>query len=287
VAGPNHQVMERLRVVARSAHWRNTWLLAAGRIFTSFEHMRAAVIGLLRELDAESLLANVIPPGPELALELLDDDLAARSPQYRRQLLQHGLAVFERAPMPARGLSSILHDLGGDASLRALIVAALESAYEAGQDRRAIASKIAVELAAHTGELAARARQLCEVHAANESAEAYSGRQVSARTLVDSISETLRQVELSTESRAAVDGFLSDLGKVKPSGRNTIALPYLGEGVAAVIADESASDAVALALLDIPAADWAVVATLRTLLSVVSKRRAVGAELLAQMQLPV
>nr|WP_157553963.1 hypothetical protein [Herbidospora sakaeratensis] len=89
--GEGAQVLAHLRPLVPSAHWRNTWLLAAGRLFTDREGLREQVISLLREFDNRDLMSWLIRAGAELATELLGDDLAIKSPQYRRLLADHAL----------------------------------------------------------------------------------------------------------------------------------------------------------------------------------------------------
>jgi hypothetical protein len=161
VTGSDEEILLRLDLSAPSAHWRNAWLLAVGRVFAMREHLRPRVVALLRELDARSLLSAVIPLGPDLAFDLLEDDLAGRSPQYRRQLLQHALAIFEGPPTPSIGRrAKTLLDIGQDSALRPLITSALDRAMQSTADRRATAWLVCGDLELHTGELPAVARRL-------------------------------------------------------------------------------------------------------------------------------
>jgi hypothetical protein len=80
------RILERLRPLIPSMHWRNTWLLAAGRLFAEREYLRDKLIIQLQLFDNEDKLSMLVSAGANLATELLADDIALRSPQYRRLL---------------------------------------------------------------------------------------------------------------------------------------------------------------------------------------------------------
>jgi hypothetical protein len=92
------EVLENLRALVSSVHWRNTWLLAAGRLFTEREALRAQLITMLEQFDNENALSWLVRAGAQLASDLLDDDLAIRSPQYRRLLADQALGRLNGLP---------------------------------------------------------------------------------------------------------------------------------------------------------------------------------------------
>jgi hypothetical protein len=99
--GDSTLVLERLRRLAPSAHWRNTWLLAAGRAFTHHEHLRDPIVTLLEEVDTDSLLAMLVAPGAQLAMDVLDDDIAAQAPRYRLLFAKRALELLDHPPEAA------------------------------------------------------------------------------------------------------------------------------------------------------------------------------------------
>ncbi|MDB4872970.1 MAG: hypothetical protein JWL97_3974, partial [Gemmatimonadales bacterium] len=97
-AGPLHVVTERLRTAASSPHWRNTWIFAAGRVFSiPQDHEHQALVELVESIDdgAYARLGNVVPIGPRLALDLIDDGMARSLPKWRDRLIARGLRVLQ------------------------------------------------------------------------------------------------------------------------------------------------------------------------------------------------
>ncbi|MCW2703240.1 MAG: hypothetical protein JWQ37_1235 [Blastococcus sp.] len=98
-AAEGSDILQRLLPLVPSAHWRNTWLFAAGYLFRHREHLRSSLLGLLREVDVQDDLHQLAAPGSELAGELVMDGLAARSPQTNRALALHAM---DRLHLPRR-----------------------------------------------------------------------------------------------------------------------------------------------------------------------------------------
>lgn len=95
---PLETLIHRLRLLAPSPHWRNTWLFATGKIFAEPRaHEHQAVIELVETIDetADERLGQLLPIGPELALNVLDDGMARAWPNWSRRLLAHGLHVLD------------------------------------------------------------------------------------------------------------------------------------------------------------------------------------------------
>ncbi len=113
VAGDSAAVLERLKRLAPSAHWRNTWLLAAGRAFTHHEHLRDPIMTLLEHVDTDDMLAMLVMPGARLAIEILDDDVAAQAPRYRHLFAKRALELLALAPdvTTAQHLADALWDV--------------------------------------------------------------------------------------------------------------------------------------------------------------------------------
>ncbi|GGK89000.1 NACHT domain-containing protein [Mangrovihabitans endophyticus] len=96
-SGPLDDVLVRLRAAAASPFWRNTWLFAAGRLFsTPQRHQHEGVTGLIETVDDHTphRLGDVVPVGPRLALDVIDDGMARSQPRFRDRLLRHGMRVL-------------------------------------------------------------------------------------------------------------------------------------------------------------------------------------------------
>jgi hypothetical protein len=95
---PLETLIRRLRLLAPSPHWRNTWLFAAGRMFAEPRtHEHQAVVELVETIDGEApgRLGQHLPIGPELALDILDDGMARAWPNWSRRILARGLHVLD------------------------------------------------------------------------------------------------------------------------------------------------------------------------------------------------
>jgi hypothetical protein len=96
--GDDPDIIHRLRTLAPSAHWRNTWLLATGRIASQRVNLVDPIIGLLDELDTGNYLTLHLAPGAEVALDLLDDKFADPSPRVERLLLYKAVQLLQKPP---------------------------------------------------------------------------------------------------------------------------------------------------------------------------------------------
>lgn len=91
--GRGDDVLERLAPLVPSAHWRHTWLLAAGCLFTR-EALRAELLVLLADADNADQLAQRVRPGARLALDLLEDGVAGSNRRYQQALAKHALDLL-------------------------------------------------------------------------------------------------------------------------------------------------------------------------------------------------
>ncbi|GAA1616374.1 hypothetical protein GCM10009789_82950 [Kribbella sancticallisti] len=99
--GPFESVLSRLAQAAPSPHWRNTWVFAAGRVFAEPQaHQHDALVELVENVDmnASQRLGAICPIGPQLALDLVDDGMAASHPRFHDRLVGHGLRVLQQPP---------------------------------------------------------------------------------------------------------------------------------------------------------------------------------------------
>ncbi|WP_157549870.1 NACHT domain-containing protein [Microbacterium sp. Leaf288] len=98
--GPAARVYERLARLAPSAYWRNTCLLAYGRLYTTREFERDALLERIRRLDNDSTVGSFVGYGSRLAIDLLDDDFGIAVPAHRRSLLTLAMSQIGRWPGP-------------------------------------------------------------------------------------------------------------------------------------------------------------------------------------------
>jgi ATPase family associated with various cellular activities (AAA) len=87
-----------LQALAASAHWRNAWLLAAGRVFAERLAVRGDLTSIADENDNESLASMLVAPGASLALDLLDDGLAGTEPNYELRLVSSAMRLLDGPP---------------------------------------------------------------------------------------------------------------------------------------------------------------------------------------------
>jgi hypothetical protein len=89
-----------LTVAARSPHWRNAWLFAAGELFDGGTYDRDLVMDVVEKCDNDDHFPSwLYPIAPELAADLLDDGLAANKPLYVARLIEVALRCLD-GPMP-------------------------------------------------------------------------------------------------------------------------------------------------------------------------------------------
>jgi hypothetical protein len=92
-----------------SAHWRNVWLLAAGRIFADIRPLRRTVASVPDAVDDESVTSMWVTPGARLALEILEEETTRHEPESEAMLLRSGLRMLD-SPMSVEinGLAAFL-----------------------------------------------------------------------------------------------------------------------------------------------------------------------------------
>ncbi|KUH70843.1 hypothetical protein AU184_25950 [Mycolicibacterium novocastrense] len=120
-----------LTVAARSPHWRNAWLFAAGELFDGGSYDRDLVLKVVEECDFDEKWPGwLYPIAPELAADILDDGLAANKPVFVSRLVDCVLRCLE-GPMPtepkkiALGLTAAATENDQRLSIRERLAAAL------------------------------------------------------------------------------------------------------------------------------------------------------------------
>lgn len=160
--GRDGQIMTRLREIALSAHWRNTFLFAAGRVAADRNHLVNDILNLLADLDTSSYLTMYLRPAAGLALDLLDDKFAAPSPRVEMNLARAAIGVLQSPPtVGALDAADILQraSLTGSTLLGPFIADAARTSLEAVAPQRITAAIMMRRWTQGTGTLAALGRQ--------------------------------------------------------------------------------------------------------------------------------
>jgi len=144
--GSLDQILPRLRLIAPSPHWRNTWLFAAGRYFAEPQpHQRDAISTLVLTIDddAPERLGRVVPLGPWLAWDIIDDGMAAGKPRWIVPIADHALTILSGpAPRDLMAFTRVLMRAAGDNDVHERIVCALRGALGGNSLARETASRV-------------------------------------------------------------------------------------------------------------------------------------------------
>lgn len=162
VDGLDNEVIERLRVIAPSAHWRHTWLLAVGAVYRDRPRLFDPVLHMMRELDASDTFSLIIETAPRLAIEILDDGMASKSPKHLRLLVDLALQLLTGPNLGAGRLGDVLAEVGDNEAVRPRVIAALQRAWDGSPSEHEAAAQVLERLAGpdQQGVLPARARQM-------------------------------------------------------------------------------------------------------------------------------
>jgi hypothetical protein len=161
VSGRDEPILSRLRLLIPSVHWRNTWLFAAGRIFAEREHLRRDLITAVSDIDNDDVVNVVVAPGADMALDMLEDDLAVGTPALQRALARHALTLLSYpADEDLKRRAGVLYRCGSDPVIRAAIDQAVGECLKGEKAEQTAAYSLLEIWQRETGTLAARARQL-------------------------------------------------------------------------------------------------------------------------------
>ncbi|MEU2004506.1 NACHT domain-containing protein [Rhodococcus sp. NPDC019627] len=98
-AGQDDKVLKLLEITAHHPHWRNVWLLAAGRIFKEREYLHQKLVEVVQRIDSQAgPLNKITPTAPVLACNILADGFASRAPNTRRPYIRLALSRLETYP---------------------------------------------------------------------------------------------------------------------------------------------------------------------------------------------
>ena len=306
--GPGEQVLQRLTAVAPSSYWRNTWLFAAGRLFARAEHRRSDLVALLGDLDADphASLNALVLPGAQLALDLLDEDVAVSAPLYQRRFAQQALRLVDLPPGPeVAHLAATLHRVcESDPEARTVIEGKLRHSLDTWPARLTVLT-IWAHWSTRTGVTAAAARSALRRavaagprHAAAEADLAHlaPGNILSPfldgvpddpavdRCLAAAVRDAATAQGADPTLLRTLDPVCAALADVHPRRRIRSAgarrpAPHITVPDAA-LADPDVRDLLTLVAFDLGGRDWPAAADLRRVLTVWSLRQPVRAALL-------
>ncbi|SCC13687.1 hypothetical protein GA0061083_2856 [Pseudarthrobacter enclensis] len=137
VSGPEDQIMDRLRILARSSHWRNTWLFAAAQVFEMRPHLRETLLAIVAEADSQSMSDYLARPGAILAVDMLLDNFAATTPGLQQRLVKQTIEILDAPLLPVEILPIIQEASERDPVVRRLVQERFQAAMRAGGPRRA------------------------------------------------------------------------------------------------------------------------------------------------------
>lgn len=162
VSGRDEAITRRLSVLVGSAHWRNTWLFAAGRVFDEREYYRRDLITLLEDIDNFDVVNMVVAPGADLSLDLLDDGLSTTTPALKRALARHSLTLLKCTPdEDLERRADVLYEVANsDPVVRAAADQAIDQALAGSGAQKMAAQLILENWQNRQGALGLRCRQL-------------------------------------------------------------------------------------------------------------------------------
>ena len=289
VSGPDDVVTSRLCEIIASAHWRNTWLFGAGRIFAQREHLRAGLVGLLSQVDASDLVSMIVAPGADLAVDLLDDDVASSSPNLRRVLARHALTLLQYPPDPdlERHALALFRYSSGDKLIRAAAEQAISQALQATPAQAMTAEVVCRVWGGQIGPLALHYRQLVGRMESDRRREGIRHAGTPARTMDGLLRSAVETAELTAEERSIVEHLVRQLESMRilPEGVTVDRATVLATDDRGLFEESlshaSVADIFANAAIEAAAQTWVGASELRNLVRAWLQRRPAGEKLLA------
>lgn len=166
--GPIEHVLDRLSLTAAAPQWRNTWLFAAGRLFSEPQaHHHEALIAMLKAIDGDAAwrLGAIVPVGPRLALDVIDDGMCRSRPKWEASVLDLALQTLQEAPSTDVALIArvlVRHAQTSDGG-RAAIADGLRSALGGTDASREMATAVQEVMPLHFDGVTRRVRSLTAV----------------------------------------------------------------------------------------------------------------------------
>ncbi|NWL12169.1 hypothetical protein DM793_12845 [Paenarthrobacter nitroguajacolicus] len=270
-AGTDEAVLLRLRALARSSHWRNTWLFAVAYVFETRTYIRDRLVDLLLENDSESVASQIAKPGALLCGDLLEDNFAADAPGIRRRLLHHCVELLD-SPLLRRQLIPILNTAAdNDPVLRRKIQEKFSESLSIGGHREVHAKRTMIYWNRHfKGGIATYIRTKINIKTTPPDVSVQSSIDLEGQVSIsfhDLVEKPLLDLDLTPPASAIVDAFLQERGVLFIRMKSTHKLYGIVEtpmtpGVAVnlIHSDESCSalDEACrmLPIEDVVAADW-------------------------------
>lgn len=160
ISGLDTDILANLAALAPSAHWRNTWLLAAGKLFSERTHLRSELLVQLRAADTIDPLHISIVPGTHLAVDLLEDGIADMSPKYQTLLVQQAIELLKKTPdFYLLRLANVLAGvMAENPAASAVVESAITDALTPAGSSALSAMMLCAVWAGRTGTLAGKAR---------------------------------------------------------------------------------------------------------------------------------
>lgn len=84
-----------LEALIPSAHWRHTWLLAAGLVFHERLYLRDMVLNRLNSIDQQTAVNRLVQPGALAAVNALLDGFAANTPRWQQDFVRSALRLID------------------------------------------------------------------------------------------------------------------------------------------------------------------------------------------------
>lgn len=134
-SGSEAEIIARIEKLIPVAHWRNTLLLAFGRLeMHANPQMPSTLVSICVQADTVSPISLEVGPGRRLALFLLGDGFATHVPRVRRALLSHALDAFSHWPDATFSQLDLVlwHQIDSDATSRALVQQRMTAAVTGG-----------------------------------------------------------------------------------------------------------------------------------------------------------
>jgi hypothetical protein len=145
---------------ATSAHWRHTWLLGAGQLFEEREILRDGLVSLVGDVVHRDEATGTSLLGPMLAVDLLDDDIAADAPKYLRRLTRYALeALGEHPGSHTEQLNRVLRESSErDTQAWTQVKERIQTSLKAGSGAKLSAVWLLASLSTRSDNIAAHAR---------------------------------------------------------------------------------------------------------------------------------
>ncbi|RAX43718.1 hypothetical protein DQ354_19305 [Arthrobacter sp. AQ5-06] len=156
----DNKTLDPFERTATSAHWRHTWLLGVGQLFEEREILRDGLVSLVGDVGHRDEATGTSLIGPMLAVDLLDDDIAADAPKYLRRLTRYALEALGEPPgSHTEQLNRVLRESAErDTQAWTQVKERTQASLDAGSGAKISAVWLLAALSTRTDNIAAHAR---------------------------------------------------------------------------------------------------------------------------------